>query len=116
MTKTAILSVVSRVLLILAGIAVLVLGYWLIQTLLAPVVVPPPPPTPKNITFDSQLDVSKNITFTHLVPLGPADTSATDLGRSNPFLPAQAGTRIPVQVSSTTTTAPTGGTTTQLGL
>ena len=82
-------SIFSRILFLLSGAVVIGMAAWFIQTSLAPVPAPPFVPPRKSVSFDANLDVSKNETFFRLRPLGPmVNTQPQMLGRANPFDPA----------------------------
>ena len=89
----------SRILMVIGGLGIIGLTYWLIQASLSPVPVPPAPPKRCAVQFNTKLDVSKNETFFHLRDMGPTEVKPTNLGRPNPFIPAP----IEIVVEATTT-------------
>lgn len=95
-------SIFSRILLIVAVVAALVAGYWLVSQALEPVPLPPAPLTKPAVRFDTKADVSKHPVFTQLEPIGPAAVDAGTLGRQNPFVPIQSAT--PTRATSSTMT------------
>lgn len=88
----------SRILVVLAGGAVVYFAYLFVQVTLAPVPVPPPPAGKKTVTFNPRLDVTRHPAFETLRPLGPFTVELRELGRTNPFVPFETAT------SSATTT------------
>lgn len=91
--------ILSRILMVLGCFCIIGLTYWFVQTVLSPVAVPPAPPKRGAVQFNTKLDVSKNETFFHLRDMGPTDIKPTNLGRTNPFIPA------PVELIPTSTAA-----------
>jgi hypothetical protein len=103
-------SIFSRILFIIAGLVVIGLTAWFIQTSLVPVEAPLPVIARKAVSFDKKLDVSKNETFFRLRPLGPMDIQPHNAGRANPFVPVPPP--VPVATSTATTTPATATTST----
>lgn len=94
-------SLFSRLLVVVALLMIIGLGYWFVQTSFAPVPVPSAAVSRGTVRFDPALDVSKNELFFHLRPLGDQDIQLPNLGRPNPFIP------IPPPPVATTSTSST---------
>lgn len=90
-------SIFSRIILVVVVLASLGGGLWVVSQLLEPVAVPPPPLHKAAITFNPASDVSKNLVFQGLQPLGPMTVEPGEMGRLNPFLPVT----VPNPASST---------------
>jgi hypothetical protein len=100
-------TIFSRILLVVAAGAVIAFAYLFVQVSLAPVAVPPAPPTQKSISFNPQLDVTKQPAFEKLRPLGVVTFEPMELGRPNPFISPQSEvTSTPSESAEMTTTTP----------
>jgi lipoprotein-anchoring transpeptidase ErfK/SrfK len=99
----------SRIIMVLMAIASLGAAFWFGMQALEPVPVPPPPPAKSRVTFNPNVDVSKNTVFQRLEPLGPATIEPGELGRVNPFVPimAPSTSTAPELVMATSTTSTT---------
>lgn len=99
---------ISRLLAVLAAVGVLGLGWWFVQSLLAPVVVPEAPPSGRAaVRFDPDVDISQRPAFNALRPLVSGPLEVGPSGRLNPFLPPSSAERIAAGIASpaSTTTA-----------
>lgn len=120
MSTKAAPSIFSRILMVIASLAVIGLAYWFIRTSLAPVPAPPPAAGRGSVRFDPALDVSKNETFFRLRPLAPSEVLTPQPGRLNPFVPVPPPAPPPTTTTSTVTpaseaTAPTSSEPTSTG-
>ncbi len=96
----------SRLLAACIALGCVAAALWMGYVLLEPVPIPPLPPGRAYVRFDTKADVSQNVVFQHLEPLGSQTFSLDGLGRLNPFAPVPIIVTATTTVSSTTTLLP----------